>query len=98
MPIRMTDDEDNESSNSKKKDSGSSGFSILTIFNLFGSLIFKYPKIMIPVLLVGGLFYVSTICIGEDGSNESVEFPTENERNDKTIQFKGAKFDLKKYA
>jgi C1A family cysteine protease len=98
MPIRMTDDEDNESSNSKKKDSGSSGFSILTIFNLFGSLIFKYPKIMIPVLLVGGLFYASTICIGGDGSNESVEFPTENERNDKTIQFKGAKFDLKKYA
>lgn len=63
MPIRMTDDNDSNSGwdGNQGRNSGSGGFGGSGGGNFIGiilSLLFRYPKLTIPVLLIGGAFYL----------------------------------------
>ncbi len=103
----MTDDDDDGQEEEKKKgdDSSGSGGWIFAILTLVGGLIFRYPKVMIPILLLGGL---SFICLADfdDNTNDSDDVEVEESYNDEDegVERKssssgrlGAKFDDKKY-
>lgn len=91
MPIRMTDDEkDPEKSKSNKKT-----FFLITIFVFLGGFLFKYPKLIIPILAVG---LIGFLCI-DNNSNNFFDFGKENSTEtllDGTRKL-GAKFDTKRY-
>ncbi|WCL47736.1 C1 family peptidase [Leptospira sp. GIMC2001] len=98
MPIRMTDDDEDENKEEgKSDDSGSGGFWLLAIFGVIGTLLFKYPKVMIPTLIVVSLLAISLLC--EPGDDYEYEEDDETSQNESTvIHPKGAIFDPEKYA
>lgn len=96
MPIRMTDDEDKDG-NKKSKGKGSSSFSSLPLVGALFSLVFKYPKLMIPLILLLGFLSLPTLCNKEDTSY-SDPTSTENETEETLLRPKGAIFDAEKYA
>jgi hypothetical protein len=98
MPIRMTDDEEdpkNENDDNKKSDG--SGAGILAIIAIVFGLIFKYPKVLIPLLL---LCFVGFICLSpsdvEQSEDDDTE-ETESHATSNTSRKLGAKIDAKKY-
>jgi hypothetical protein len=92
----MTDDEDKDE-NKKSKGKGSFSFSSLPLLGALFSLVFKYPKLMIPLILLLGFLSLPTLCNKEDTSY-SDPTSTENETEETLLRPKGAIFDAEKYA
>ncbi|TGL87139.1 DUF4384 domain-containing protein [Leptospira congkakensis] len=91
MPIRMTDDDKEPEEESKSE---GSSFFLIAIFAFLGGLIFKYPKVMIPILLIGLL---GLICIGSISDDSDTEEDHSTESVSDGPHKLGAKFDTKKY-
>jgi len=94
----MTNDKDNNDDEKKENKSESSSFWLFAIIGIVFAAIFKYPKVMIPVLLVAGLLFGSFLCFG-DTEYESDAEKTEQRENSKSLhRAMGSRFDQKKYA
>ncbi|MDF3818554.1 C1 family peptidase [Leptospira sp. 96542] len=95
MPIRMTDDENEPEEEEESKSEGGSFF-LLAILGALGGLIYKYPKVFVPILIVGLL---GLICIGSI-SEEDSEYEEEEESSEVMSEGPhklGAKFDMDRY-
>ncbi|PJZ44898.1 C1 family peptidase [Leptospira brenneri] len=91
MPIRMTDDDKEPEEESKSE---GSSFFLIAIFAFLGGLIFKYPKVMIPILLLGLL---GLICIGSFSDDSETEDDNSTESASVGPHKLGAKFDTERY-
>lgn len=91
MPIRMTDDDKEPEEESK---SGGSSFFLIAIFVFLGGLLFKYPKVMIPILAIGLL---GLICIGSLSDDSDTEDESSTESVSDGPHKLGAKFDTERY-
>lgn len=87
MPIRISPDNNNDSSNGPSRNRGPGGggnFGIGIIFQLIG-LVFRYPKIGIPLLIIAGLFFWFRGCNGGGTSFGSDNGPSTGCEMDQSV-------------
>lgn len=92
----MTDDDDDEEKNKKEDKESGGGFFLIAFFVFLGSLVFKFPKTMIPLLLI---LFLGFICIASDDEYMEDSESEESTKVQSSEKHKlGAKFDDKLYA